>query len=146
MPGTTLNITDLVTYKGVGYRVTHFKKRVEDNFPNNPYDLVQRPPLELDDEINQIIIDIAEMERLKEKFSRAEKGLPHTRRYRFQHCVQSEATHVALYGLTYPIAPVEDVIYEGPISWSPELIKQEQESASSDFYLIHRPFSDWYWE
>jgi hypothetical protein len=128
------NITDLVTYKGKRYRVAYYKKRVEDNFPHEPT------------ELDELIREIVEEELLKEKQQRAEKGLPHTRRFRWQNCTKDEATHVSLYGLTYPIAPIEEVIYEGSISWSQELIAEVQAEAVSDFRLKNYPFSEWQWE
>lgn len=149
MPGTTLNITDLVTYQGQGYRVSYFKKRVEDNWPDlNPYDLVERerPNTPGDDVADEIITKIINEEREQTIAARKAKGLPHTRRFRYQHCTQAEATHVSLYGLTYPIAPIEEVTFEGPIGWSAQLIAMQQEEAASDFRMIHHPFSDWYWE
>lgn len=142
MPGTTLKITDLVQYRGERYRVAYYKKRVEDNFPNNQIDLMPHETYEMP----EFMLKILQEEILEEKQERAEKGLPHTRRWRYQICTQDEATHVSLYGLTYPIAPIEDVIYEGPISWSPELIALTTEEAISEFRLKRFPFSDWNWE
>lgn len=142
MPGTTLKITDLVQYKGECYRVAYYKKRVEDNFPNNPHNLMSDEPYEME----PFMVEFLEEERAKEKQERAKQGLPHTRMWRYQICTQDEATHVSLYGLTYPVAPIEDVIYEGPIDWPPELIAKKTKEATSDFRLKRFPFSDWYWE
>lgn len=143
---TTLNITDLVRYKGERYRVSYFKKRIEDDFPNNPINLGKpdsRIPLDApDDELREIL----EEEMANEKRERQARGLPHTRRFRYQTCTQLEATHVSLYGLTYPVAPINEVTYEGPITWAEDLIRKTQEEAVSVFRLECYPFSDWIWE
>lgn len=118
----SINITDLVLWKDSEYRITHFKKRVEDNFPNNPYNLLPFKPLNPNDVVDSLILEVLEEELSKEKLKRKELGLPHTKRYRFQHCRKEEATHVSLYALTYPIAPIEQVVFQNKIPWSQELI------------------------
>lgn len=147
MPGTTIQICDIVEYTErpedgpKRWRVDFYKKRVEETLPH-------REPPSIDS-WERIIYDIHVMEWMKESYSRQEKGLPHSRRYCFKYCRPEEATHLQLYGLTYPIAPVEECRFIEVVPWSPELIAQHKEAALSEFRLNHCNNNfcpDWYWE
>lgn len=144
---TAPNVTDHVRYRGERYRVTGYKRRVEDNFPDNPIDLLPQTltPEEVA-EIRQIRVEFVAMDLLREKLRRAEQGLPCTRRWRWQNCTREDATHVQLYGLSYPIAAIRDLMFESPSTWPAELIEQETRAANSPGRLLHYPFSEWYWE
>lgn len=128
----TPEITDLVTYQKQKYRVSYYKKKVYDE---------ERLP-EDDDVIGQIIYELIKEERKDRK----SKNLPHTRRFRYMCCLADEATHVSLYGLLPCVAPISEIIYEGPIAWTPELIEQTKKEAVSEFRLSNYPPSDWQWE
>lgn len=139
---TCLRVCDCVYYgmdsfgkERARWRITHHLKRIEDTFDD------QDKP---DDPVEAIIYEVIEEERLREKFSRWEKGLSHTRRFRYQVCTQEEATHVSLVGICGAEASVEDCEFIQEVPWSQEFIKEQRASAVSSFWLGH--IFDWRWE
>lgn len=133
---TTIRVADIVSYKGETYRVKHHLKRVEDTFG-------QSKPVTIEDEI---IYDILSLELLNEKLAREEKGLPHTRRYRLLYCRQHEATHLALYGLTYPRVPISECEFVEEVDWPAERIAEVRVNAESEFWLKNEHIQYWHWE
>lgn len=131
----TIQVCDIVEYQGKLWRVTYHKKRVEDS-------LQFKIP---SDDIEKIVYDILCSEWMNEKYSREERGLPANRRYFYKICLPHEATHLQLYGLTYPIAPIEKCKFIEVVNWSQELINQTKSEAISDFRLNNHIIT-WHWE
>lgn len=133
----TLFLADLVEYNGDGYRVKSFMRK---QFYDEVW--VEHP----DDAIDQIVNDIISEERLREKFSRLERGLPANRLYRFIWCHRDEATHVGLYGLRSQIAPIDECVKTGTLrdEWGESRIAEEEHRAER---LIDSNLTrTWEWE
>ncbi len=128
---TVPEITDLVMYHGERYRVTYYKKKVYDSGHHSD-----------DEDVREIIDKLIE----EEHEDRKSKNLPHARRFRYMYCIADEATHVSLYGLMPCTAPINEVVYEGPICWSQDLIDRTKREAVSEFRLSNYPPLDWQWE
>lgn len=131
------DITNIVEYKGVRYRAEYFKKKVYSTLH-----LKQSYPEE------DIIKHIA-WESVRESYlERLSQGLPCNKKYKFVHCSKEEATHVQLYGLTYPIAPIEECTFVEKINWPQKLIEEGIERANR-YVSMGEEYSkliEWRWE
>jgi hypothetical protein len=132
----TINITDIVQYKDTKYRVDFFKKKIYS-------ELHLQELYDEDDIIGNIVWEGAREEYLE----RLENGLP-TKKFKFIHCNKEEATHVQLYGLTYPIARIEECSFVEKISWPQKLIHSQIEQAQRyvDLGTEYSMFTRWEWE
>lgn len=132
-----IQVCDIVEYRGERFRVKYHKKRMTDTLP-------ERLPV---DELDKVFYDILSQEYLTERYHRLEKGLPANRRYRYVICRPEEATHLQLYSLTNPVAPIEECKFVEVVPWSEELINQTKLEAISDFRLNYcNQFVEWHWE
>ncbi len=136
---TNIEITDIVEYQGKQYRVDMYYQRVEETF------FADQIPEDIIDQIGHNVISGI---LLREKLEREEKGLPHTRRFRYRRCNQADATHFHLYGSLYPTAPIGECTFVEKMDghWSPEFIQQTKDAAVGDFWLVHNKFTEWEWE
>ncbi len=142
---TNLRIADCVYYgmnsfntERQSWRITHFIKKVyESNMP---------PVLTETDEPDFMTALINKMVK-EEKAKRKEQGLPHTKRYKYFYCIQSEATHVSLAGICGAIAPIEECEFIREVQWSKEMIEEERQNNISSFWLDNcNKRASWNWE
>lgn len=140
----TLEVCDIVYYgldsfgrERQRWRVSGHLKRVEDNFGEVP---ICQDSIE-----NEILTDVLSSILLREKLEREEKGLPHTRRFRYEYCCPEEATHVSLVSVGGAIAPIGECEFIEVVKWSPKLIAQEKAGALAmiSHFNLRR---EWQWE
>lgn len=119
------------------YRVTHYLKRVD-------YDFSQRDSE--DSSLGSFIDNMMRKFVDEEREERREAGLPCSRRYKLIYCKQEDATHFSLAGICGALAPISECKKVRTVDWSQELIQEERDNATSDFWLSNARGSDWYWE
>lgn len=131
------DITDIVKYKGETYRVDYFKKKI--------YSTLHLNESYSEEDIVQYIVWECVHESYLERLS---QGLPCNEKYKFVHCSKEEATHVQLYGLTYPIAPIEECVFVEKIKWPQKLIDESIDRANR-YVSMGEEYSkliEWRWE
>lgn len=131
------DITDRVKYKDMIYRVDYFKKKIYSTLHLNESGSEE-------DAIEYVVWEHARESYLE----RLSQGLPCNAKYKFVHCSKEEATHVQLYGLTYPVAPIEECEFVEKINWPDSLIQQKKESAQKyiDMGDNYSMLLEWRWE
>ena len=153
--GRMLQVCDCVIYgldsfnnKPQGWRVTchYYREEHDDWWAKQQLGRVAKP--QTGDELtHHITCELVEESILKEYFSRLERGLPASNRYRYVRCRPEEATHVGLYCICGTIAPISECTFEHVVDWDEKRIRQEQERAVSERALdpLWRNLS-WQWE